>query len=217
MRILRAMPRGMNGITFLLFVFAFSLVITISTPRTTYAEGPLLGTVRCLVETVLLQRCKPVSTPAPEPTSSSGGSSASPSSTNKSTQPSSPRATSGGAQATTTMPANPSSNVAQEVDIVLPKETAKMAPAVKGEMAPHVPGAGLTSADYMAFFNTYSRYATDVQPRQAGFVPFETSAEGWKILGMAWYWWVALGLFGTVIFTSVKSYSLRKASALPDM
>jgi hypothetical protein len=213
----------MNKITFVLFAFVLSITITIATPRPTYAEGPLLGTVRCVLKTVLLQRCQPAQTPpnvtpAPEPTppKGSGAEPSSPSTTNKPAQPSSPDASSGGTQVNPT-PARSSSNVAQEGEIALPKETAEMAPAVKGAAALHASGASLTDADYMTFFNTYSRYATDAQPRQLSAAPLETSSEGWKILGVAWYWWVALGLLGVAIFTSIKSYALRKSSSLPDV
>ena len=91
-----------------------------------------------------------------------------------------------------------------------------MAPAVKGAVAPHVSDASLTAAEHMTFFNTYSKYARDVQPRQVSAAPLETSSEGWKILGIAWYWWAVLGLLGVAIFTSIKSYTLRKSSRLPN-
>lgn len=218
------MPRGMNRITFVLFAFVLSITITIATPRPTYAEGPLLGTVRCVLKTVLLQRCKPAQTPpsvAPppeQPPQKGGGGASQPSSpsTDTPTQPASPNTSSGRAQ-TPVAPVGSSSSAPQEVTIEAPREAAEMAPAVKGAAAPHASGASLTDADYMTFFNTYSRYATAAQPRQVSAAPLETSSEGWKVLGIAWYWWGAAGLLGIAILTSVKSHSLRKSSTLPDV
>src|SRR5690606_25587538 len=148
---------GMNKITFVLFAFVLSITITIATPRPTYAEGPLLGTVRCLLETVLLQRCKPAQTPPsvtpppePAPPSKGGAKPSAPA------QPASPSAPKGEAQAESA-PAGSSSATIPDTKIARPEEPTKMAPEVRGAVAPHASGANISRAEYLAFFNTYSR------------------------------------------------------------
>lgn len=212
MRLLRGKVYSTKVATFLFLAFALSSVLTIASPRPTYAEGPLLGTVRCLLGTVLLQKCQPGTSPA-NTTPATPANNASGSSSNSSNASKGNSSSGAGSQAAPTT-GSASFKAPKDAEIALPKDTEPMAPAVQGASAPVPSSPQLSGAEQLAFFNTHSRYARDVQSPRAGVAPLETSAEGWKIVGVAWYWWAMLLLAGVVILTSVKRSSLRKASAL---
>jgi hypothetical protein len=70
-----------------------------------------------------------------------------------------------------------------------------------------------SNAEYGAYFNTYSPYATQGMAEQ-GVVT--RSPEGWKIAGIAWYWWGVGTMIMAGIFFSVRRGILRRNSVLSN-
>lgn len=55
-------------------------------------------------------------------------------------------------------------------------------------------------ADYVSSLNAYNMYAANSVQGDANGGVLETSQDGWRIAGVAWYWWVALiGLISGVV------------------
>src|SRR4051812_39116786 len=80
MRVMRGFQQGTKVTMFLLLALSAATIMTISSPRPTMAEGPLLGTVRCLLRSLLTGECQKYEQPAtvtPAPSSSPAASSGS--------------------------------------------------------------------------------------------------------------------------------------------
>lgn len=203
MRILRSAQQGTKVAMFLLLALGFSSLVTLSISRSTYAERSLLGTVRCLVRTVLWVKC-PTTKPAPTEQSTA--------------KPETPRQTQSETSASTS-----EGSAQSAVDAPMPPVTDKVelpekitAPQPTIPKVTDAPGQGerMTNAEYLAYFNTYSPYAVAGAHDEAPTVPLQRSAEGWQVFGVAWYWW-AVGILGAVsAFLSVKYAILRKSSVL---
>lgn len=196
--------RGIQPIVKVTGVFVFVLIaastLTILTPRPTHAEGFLLGTVRCLVRTVLTAECqKPQTTPAPAPSERASTQS------NSSQTPSQPPAPAGGTK----------EGVPIDVEPIAPLDPEAAAlPAV-----PDVQGVQTTAAnrldesEYIAYFNAHSPYAVEGQAAASEAV-IQAGPDGWKIFGVAWYWWGLVVAACVGIFASVKYRFFSKASVL---
>lgn len=184
MRTLRGNVFGTRVSAFLLLVLVSAVTMTISDSRPSYAESPsLLGTVRCVVRTVLLTDCQketPVTEPAQVSNPSTPAQGGSQSSSGKTTAESSlPTSQSKGSFVPT----------AGNADVPLPEQPATMSPDIRTE--PTEREVAYDTADHLAYFNTYSRYAVAGQETSAE-VPVAMSEEGWRVFGVSWYWWTLI-------------------------
>jgi hypothetical protein len=189
MRALRLSLRGVRGPTLLLggLIVAFASPVVLARP--THAEG-LLPTVRCLVQTLLLSGCpQPVTvspsspqTPAEQPASQpQGGTVSEPSSSASSSAAPAPQA----ASSSTTQPAAPLQAVPSVETLDSPRDIKAL------PVTPTHPTQNPKSYDYVAFFNTSSPYAaSQVKGDSTAFI--QPTQEGWKVAGLAWYWWLTI-------------------------
>lgn len=208
MDILRVNLQGSKVTLFLLFVLSSAFIMTISTPRSASAEGPLLGTVRCLVQSVLLTNCQPKSS-SPQP--SAPAESSSPSTSENPAPASSP----------THETNSPKGAATQQTYMPLPKNT--IASDVPVSISPVTPSptaasayANMTKAEYLTYFNKYSKYAVaGAHDEAAAPIAIERTGEGWRFFGIAWYWWGLMGIIGAMLFYVIRQSFLRKSSVLP--
>ncbi len=214
MRILRGFEKGTRVTIFLTFALITASSLTIFSPRPASAEGPLLGTVKCLVRTVLLSQCPTTTTPAPSTPPSSPAPSPAPSSA---PTPSTPVEQSQSAQqspASKTQATERPSQVRQ-FDTIEPIQTS-LAPYEDIDATTlRTSQVRIKESDYVAYFNQYSKYAIAGAEQPASIeAPITQSTEGWKILGIAWYWWGAIVVISSGIFFSVRKGFLRRNSVL---
>ncbi len=192
----------------LLVALALALIISISIPRPAHAEGILEGTVKCVLRILLPGDCKKASTqlatnPADTPAAPSSKPPAT--GTSQNAQPSGNNETPSAAPTTI-----------QRQTIALPQfesmaiEPPAPLPAVNS--VNRRVNTNSVGAAYLAYTNTHSIYDQQgihgAQSRQAAALA-EGSHEGWRIAGIAWYWWIlGLLLIGGVI--SYGKYKLVK-------
>ena len=189
-----------------------SLFVTV-TPRPTHAEGYLVPTVRCLVNTVFLQKCRPAQTPAPETTPA-------PSQTPAPTQTPPAEQSSNGASSQasprTYTPVAPVNDAPLD-PIELPEGMVTTPEPVKQPTTYYLGNQRIPESEYVAYFNKYSPYAVaGAQQEGMAEVPVARSAEGWKVFGIAWYWWGIVGVAIALFVPSARRGILRKLSALPN-
>lgn len=213
MGILRAHLQGTKVALFLLFALSIATIMTISSPRPASAEGPLLGTVRCLVRTVFLTDCRPAetspqtNTPTPSSDGASGQTSSNPQTQAGSTQSGAGRSSSGAPKAY---------SAPLEKPIVAPIEAVSIPQSAQPTTVRTSSYANMSDAEYLAYFNKYSKYAVaGAQQEAAVAAPVERTGEGWRFFGIAWYWWGAAVLLLATVFLSVRHKVLRKSSVLP--
>jgi hypothetical protein len=210
MEILRVNLQGSKVALFLLFALSSALIMTISTPRAASAEGPLLGTVRCLVRSVLLTDCQPQrgSTRPSEPSNA-----AQPSSSNAKTNTAAKSDKAKGAPT----PSREEAYAPLPETMAMPSEPSGSMPGIPSPTATSA-YADMTKAEYLAYFNKYSKYAVaGAHDEAAAPVPVERTGEGWRFFGIAWYWWALAGVFIGAIIYAVRQRFLRKSSVLPGM
>ncbi len=206
MRILRAL-QPMTKVT-VVFVLALTTATTliIATPRPAQAEGFLLDTVRCLVRTVLVAGCPAEPTSAPAPASSSQP-------TTQEAAPASGGSSTGTPQAHTKRSYAP----VETAPITAPDTSVEAYPTLQ-EVARPGSGDRMTEAEYIAYFNAHSPYAVQgaqhAASGEAGLV--QAGPEGWKLFGVAWYWWGIAAAFIFALFLSVKHGILRRNSVLSE-
>lgn len=208
MEILRVNLQGSKVALFLLFALSSAFIMTISTSRAASAEGPLLGTVRCLVQSVLLTNCQSQSKPTqPSASPKSSQSSSSNTSANTANQPSQTSR----AQA----PTPPATYAPLPEDMVASAEPISNVPVTSSPSTGSA-YANMSKAEYLAYFNKYSKYAVaGAQDEAVVPVPVERTGEGWRFFGIAWYVWLFAAVFIGAIFYSVRQRFFRKSSALP--
>lgn len=179
MRILRdVQPVAKVTLVFLL-TLSIATIFTLLSPRAAHAEGFLLPTVRCVVQTLLADGCRTNETTPQAPTTQN-----TPSSNEQSSPPSAPQ------------PAGPTSQQGQSTTgpyfEPIPEPQTDTIPDIQA--APSTPlsdASHIDESEYVAYFNTYSRYAVQraqAAPQSAEIV--QAGPEGWKIMGIAWYWWL---------------------------
>ncbi len=203
MHTLRGILQSRKLTLYILLPLLAASILTIMNSRSTYAESPsLLGTVRCLVRTVLSVECPSMVTTAPAQPSNTPQQSQAPA-------PSSQTPATKSAQESTKTPP-----VTGET-VTLPEQT--IAEYEKIEQIPHSRASSprIPESEYVAYFNQYSPYAVAGAQDQK-VAPVEQTSEGWRLLGVAWYWWAAGVLIIFTIFLSVKRQNLRKSSVLPE-
>jgi len=171
---------GLHGVKLYLFILAIisiSLIVSVLHSQPAKAEGVLGRTLRCVVGGLLGSECPaPVTqtpaapvAPAAEPQ---------PAATNSNTNTAPPVQTQPVAQpgAASTVPLAP-------IEMAEPVVEASELPAL-----PYATHRGGIQAEFMNFVMRNSQ----VQPPATGVLgatALEPSREGWKILGIAWYWW----------------------------
>lgn len=221
MRILRGVGLRSKLIMFLVLSLSTASLVTVSAPRPASAEGPLTNTVRCLVRTVLLTSCSPIWTPAPTapPAAPVAPSPQPPSPEPQPTAPASPGVSSG--QTAQVAPRQGiQGDIAQGGAALEPIEMPEEIIAKPEEIKPPVPTYGtnnrIQESDYVAYFNKYSPYAVAGAKQQASVaeVPLERSAEGWRILGVAWYWWAIVAVAIVAAIPTARQKILRNISVL---
>ncbi len=195
---------------FLVFSLAASLLVATVIPRPVSAEAPLLHSVRCLVRTVLLSDCKPVSTTSPAPAPQS--------------QPTAPQQNPAPTQPATAAPSQqskPSATEYPEVPIIplepiaLPDGEILAPNGIVATSPTLSTGYGIEQSEYVAYFNEFSPYAVaGAQQVAEASTPLRQSTEGWKIFGAAWYWWGLALVVAVLALPSVRKEILRKMSAL---
>ena len=198
--------REVRGITFLLSGLIVAFISPVAFAKPTHAEG-LLPTVRCLVQTVLLTGCPK---PIPTDTSSPVVSPTQPSAPTQTTQ-STPQSTTGNPPASSsgTRLASPAPVGSVEADTLeTPQQLQTMPKVTQPTRTPH-------SFDYVAFFNTSSSYASPKTEGDGGGLIVPTQ-EGWKVAGLAWYWWIAMIGAITGVISLIRRWYIRRASLLSN-
>lgn len=202
MRILRGIQPIANVTAVFVLVLATASSLVIVSPQPTSAEGFLLGTVRCLVRSVLTGECQKVAPSAQQPAPAPA-------------QPSTP-----------SEPA-PQSSPQPEKD-----QTSLNAPVKQPNFVPietpepqqvmPVPVAGtavagssrIPESEYVAYFNAHSPYAAQDVQGASVIAPIERSSEGWRLFGVAWYVWVGFIVLAMGGFATVRHGFLRRKSVL---
>jgi len=204
MRILRGDIRGIQVTAFLALVLVTSSLIVFSSPRPTHAEGPLLGGARCLLQALLLGRCT---------TDSSKPSTSSPVSPSTNSLAPGQSGSGGDASSAGRAPSNSSRPYIPPAgaEVPLPDTTIASYPKLEQLTARRPSNAKMDQSEYLAYFNAYSPYA--VQRTSEEQVVVRTS-DGWRLLGISWYWWGAAVVAGLAILLSVRRRFLRKSSVL---
>ena len=204
MRALHLSLRGVKVSIFLLSGVSIALVSSATFARPTHAEG-LLPTVRCLVQTLLSSGC-------PDPAQSSSPVVSSPTQASSSSQNTS-QTQSTPSQNSTVQSAPQSGGIVQAAPSVETLQTPQELTAM-----PNVPTQATQNPkayDYVAFFNTSSSYAS---PRGQGdgnaFI--QPSQEGWKVAGLAWYWWLAILGAITGVISLIRRRYVRRLSVLSN-
>lgn len=207
MRALHLSLRGVR-VSALMAGLVAVLVSPVIFAKPTHAEG-LLPTVRCLVQTLLLTGCPQPTTPdttpvvtqpqtqpqtgAPAPTSQPSGSSTSPSTSSRNTLQA--------PEGVTTTPEPAVLEVPQQLE-VMPKPS-----TTQNTRTPQ-------TFDYAAFFNTSSNYASPRVEGDGGFIT--PSKEGWRVAGMAWYWWITIIAAITGVISYIRRRYVRRVSLLSN-
>lgn len=210
MDILRGSVTATKVTLYIVLALIAAVFITVIHPRPTSAEGSLLGNVRCLVRTVLLTECKPVEVVVPAPTPAPAPAPVA----------SAPSASSSGSQPAATSSSRTQNNRATVVtteELAAPEPILVNVPIVEKPAVATSSYARMSGSEYLAYFNTYSKYAVaGAQQQAASSAPVARTGEGWRIIGIAWYWWGITVLLTAVIFASVRRNFLRKNPVLPE-
>lgn len=196
MRILRdVQPVAKVTLAFLLSL-CIAAILTLVSPRAAHAEGFLLPTVRCLVQTLLVNGCKPVESPAQTPVQPPAQQNPAP--VNSQSQQSSPSSK----QQTTAQNASPEPYFEPIVDT----EVSSLPSIEEVPKRPLSKASHIDESEYLAYYNTYSKYAVEsAQNTSSGKGIVQTSARGWMIAGIAWYWWaIGLAAVSSLIFYKRK-------------
>lgn len=209
---MRAFDSSLRGIKIAAFLFAGVATLLVTSnglTRPTHAEGPLTKTVKCLVNTLLFAPCQVT----PDPTSPSSNPSSSqtppttPASNSSANSAPSGASTSTGSATTGSPQSSQLLTSPAPLTVDTPKEIAAM---------PQTPQRSFNnpkSYDYVAFFNTSSPYAhSAVQGDANAFI--QPSNEGWKMAGMAWYWWIGIIAAITGAIWGVRQVILRRSTLL---
>lgn len=223
MRKLRGFYTVKHVLFSLLLILATASSLTLLNPQSTQAQSPsLLETVRCLVRTVFRTDCTPVAPTTPVTPTAPGGSSSPQNGGSQGNSSSIPPVSSGtsgqgsgqssggGALQQSGGSIEPiGSEIIPPTKIVTERQNANS--GVLEEQA----GQTSDTSRYYAYFNKYSPYAqTSSVPASSGAV-VETSSEGWKLYGIAWYWWItALGLLATIAAMIKKMVIRRRLAAI---
>ncbi|MGH7217840.1 MAG: hypothetical protein ACREGE_00120 [Candidatus Microsaccharimonas sp.] len=201
MQILRGVKVSTKLTAFLLLALGTASSLAIIHPQPVNAEGYLFGTVRCVVRTVFNRECEKKAPPVAEeprqdtPTPNGSGTAA----------PQQQAGTPAGGQQT---PAYNSGGGTAVEPIEIPEELLTgykefELPAARTVTA----GERVDESEYTAYFNTFSPYAVAGAHTTAAIneAPVQRSAEGWKLFGIAWYWWAIAGLVIVVMIVSGRS------------
>lgn len=174
--------RGAKIGIFLLSVLSVSLLVSTTYSRPASAEGFLYSTLRCTVGLLTGTDCRTAPTPqtSPEPTPTP-------------VQPAQPLQANQSEAPSATAPQPESQSVEMPTIQTTPIDTtvAALEPITTLPNATHRLPVQLTNNDYAAYI--YLSTGSVKGAATIATAPIEKSGEGWRILTVAWYWWV-LGL-----------------------
>ena len=216
-------PQGPKTTSFILASFFFVSITPILFSQPAKAESFLLKTVRCVVGAVLPLECRNAQTPnAPVPP-------AAPANPNVPVKPAPPKAS-------PAHPAEPSTPASSDnkSGTNVQSRTPYVSGGVGGEpidISNHAPieiqfqSAGQRSPMTSSYefpqsrspgyyFNTYGNLQHAKIPKNVAASFVEPSQEGWKIAGVAWYWWLGALLLVTGAIWYGKYTSFKKKSSL---
>jgi pyruvate/2-oxoglutarate dehydrogenase complex dihydrolipoamide acyltransferase (E2) component len=193
--------RGVKNYLFILTSISLSLFFSVIPSQPASAEGFLFKTVRCVVGGLLGSDCQTAPTPAPTPAPApSTPAPAEPQPANPSQpQQSAPSATQPQA-APVRKPANTQLNEMAPINIDMP-QTSEL-PALPATRRDSVQASTIEYA--FANRGVFGQNTTSAQTDQPAFQP---SREGWRILGISWYWWAA----GIGVIVGVGLWMKKKA------
>jgi hypothetical protein len=211
-RALQRVLRGVKNGSYLLAVLSAVSIISIMSSQPAQAESFLSKTVKCLVGPLLMAECKKPNVAPVEPAPPAPQTPANTSPQEPSAQP-------------------PAGEVVQPTQPAVPTNP-RVVPYGTLDSSAHTPiaieytyddGAAyspqrvalMTPSSNAAHFNAYTGgfgAYSEVKGTSVSFV--EPSNNGWKIAGIAWYWWLALvGLIAGLL--GLKRYRrIRKSSVL---
>ncbi len=206
--------RGVKIYVFILTIVSLSLFVSLIHSQPAKAEGFLSQTVRCVVGGLLGADCRtpspaptPTHTPTPVFTPSPTAPAPAASSQAPSQSQSQPVSSSSTGGSTGNAPVASSSNQTQSASIrqTTGSQLKRVAPLnVDLPESPQLPTLPVTNhrttseANILSFVFPYGAGFGQADTAAATPVAIEASKEGWKVLGIAWYWWGigALAIFG---------------------
>jgi hypothetical protein len=187
--------RGVKIYFIILASISLSLFVVLLHPQPAHAEGFLSKTVRCVVGGLLGADCRTVPslapTPTPVPTAPAPSAPTEPQASQSSNA--SPAPSSQAKAGTVRQPSSAQLKTAEPINIELPDT-----PEVPVLPATNHRTVSLTNTMSFAFPYGTGHGQSDTAALSAP-AAFEPSQEGWRILGVAWYWWV----IGTVLTLGV--------------
>lgn len=166
-------------------------IFSVTLPTQAQAKG-LFYTLGCTLKSVLSTKCAKEATPRPEET---------PSQSPTEPQQDQPKP----AQSETSSPSSPAPE--QMEPIVLDKKLTQRIPEVASlQTIGTIPtdASNSTANSVVPRATVLGIESTPVPLRQPAFI--QPSVEGWKIVGVAWYWWLLTVAGLGAIFVSVRRY-----------
>lgn len=196
--------RGVKVSIIALGILGASFVSSVIHSRPASAESFLQKTVNCVTDVLALKNCaKSPATPA-TPASASNGQGATPakpasaSSTPAAVSSSQPVSYSGIRSGTEQAPLS--------TDTVQPTDTMPALPVDARDL----PAYG--SALYATYlFKTFGHMPTDATAAPA---PLQASEEGWRLFGVAWYWWLMAAAAMTAAILALKRLRSQQTLSL---
>lgn len=206
MQILRGAKLSTKFTAFLLLALGTASSLALVHPQPVNAEGYLFGKVRCVVQTVFNRECeKKVQPVAEEPRQGDTTSNGSTGTVQNS----------GATPAGGTNTAQGSADDATLEPIEIPEELQVSYTELELPKATLVKNSSLDESEYAAYFNTFSPYAVAGAHTVAvaDESPVQRSADGWRLFGIAWYWWAFAGVAMGALIVSGRSVLKTRTAA----
>lgn len=206
----RTWPQGLRGVKLSIIalgILSASFLSSVIHSRPASAESFLQRTVGCVTDILALKSCaKPTVSPVTS-ASSSNGQGATPATPANSSSP-----TTSSSAATSSKPAsygdiaNSVEQTPLSTDTVRPADTPPALPVDVQGLASYGP---ILSAAYAT--KTFGHMTADTTHTQAILQPSE---EGWRLFGVAWYWWLMAIAAITAAAIVVKKIRIRSKQTL---
>lgn len=193
--------RGVKVSIIALGILGASFVSSVIHSRPASAESFLQKTVNCVTDVLALKSCAKSSATPATPASASNGRGAAPA--KPASASSAPAAASSQSVSYSGM-TNAAEQAPLSTDTVKPTDTMPALPVDARDLSPY--GSALY-ATYL--FKTFGHMPTDATAAPA---PLQASEEGWRLFGVAWYWWLMAVAAMTAAMLVLKR--LRRQQAL---